>query len=67
MLYLIISLIAYFAIAFFVWKKFTSTWESNTKFERVYFAGIWPLTGILYICYCIHNWKKLFKKNEKID
>ena len=59
MVTLIIIAIVWFVGIFVSYKCFMSKWEDNPKYERYYFAFIWPLTGILYIPYFIHNYNRI--------
>lgn len=40
---------------FISYNKFISKWEKNTKFEKIYFSIIWPITGLLYGFHYAHN------------
>lgn len=38
---------------FLVFKKWDD--EDATKFEKVWYAAVWPMVGILYLIHLIHN------------
>lgn len=54
MWYLIILAIWIIGI-FIAYNKFMKYWDSQSKFERVYFAIIWPLVLPLYVIHYLHN------------
>ena len=57
MIWWIIGIIAYIAIACFTYFKFTSKWESHTKLGQIYFSAVWILILPLFIIHWLHNKK----------
>jgi hypothetical protein len=57
MIWWIIGIIAYLAIACFTYFKFTSKWESHTKLGQIYFSAVWILILPLFIIHWLHNKK----------
>ena len=53
MIYWIIVLVVWL-IGILVTYQITKKWENNTKFEKVYFACLWPLMIPLYIIHWLH-------------
>jgi hypothetical protein len=55
MIYWIIALVVWLVVIPFAYKV-TKKWDM-TKFEKVYFAVIWPLLLPLYLIHWLHNLK----------
>ena len=51
----VIALVIWVVGIFVAYNKFMKHWENQSKFERKYFAIIWPLVLPLYLVHWIHN------------
>ena len=53
MVWLVILIV--WLIGILVAYNFTKKWDNKSKFEKIYFAIIWPILLPLYVIHFLHN------------